>query len=216
MLTMMRVLTILTVGLWGVAAQADLFVVVGKDGVRAIVSKRKPGAKTLWRERERKARVKAIPSARRSKTKRRLGPEPISARRRALRYSKIVREAAAYHSLPEALVWAVMKVESHFQPHVVSHKGAQGLMQLMPDTAAEVGVTDAFDPRQNIFGGVRYLRKLANRFNGDVVKMIAGYHAGGGAVNRAGGVPYQATAEYLRRVLNAYYRYQVKLPTEAP
>ena len=137
-------------------------------------------------------------------------------RKRAQRYATIVREAAAYHSLPEALIWAVMKVESHFQPHVVSHKGAQGLMQLMPDTAAEVGVTDSFDPRQNIFGGTRYLRLLANRFDGDVVKMVAGYHAGGGAVNRVGGVPYQETAEYLRRVLNAYYKYQSTPPTEKP
>ncbi|MEE2787311.1 MAG: lytic transglycosylase domain-containing protein [Myxococcota bacterium] len=203
---------ILCVGATG--ARADLFVVVGKDGVRSIVSKRKPGAKTLWKEKARRP-ASAKKTVQRGARKAR-GPEPLSARVRAKRYASIVREAAAYHSLPEALVWAVMRVESHFQPNVVSHKGAQGLMQLMPDTAAEVGVKDAFDPRQNIFGGVRYLRILANRFGGDVVKMVAGYHAGGGAVNRAGGVPYQETAEYLRRVLNAYYKYKVTPPTETP
>ena len=107
-----------------------------------------------------------------------------------------------------------MKVESHFQPHVVSHKGALGLMQLMPFTAAEMGVDDPFDPWQNIMGGARYLRILANRFDGDTVKMISGYHAGGGAVNRANGIPYRETGEYLRRVLNAYYAYQVRPPTK--
>ena len=216
MRTMKFALAIMTVTVIALPAHADLFVVVGKDGVRSIVSKRKPGAKTLWRYRSKKKKKLSMPRIRSGRLGRRLGPEPLSARKRAQRYSQYVKEASRASSLPEALIWAVMKVESHFQPHVVSHKGAQGLMQLMPDTAAEVGVTDPFDPRQNILGGVRYLRKLANRFDGDVVKTIAGYHAGGGAVSRAGGVPYKATADYLRKVLNAYYRYQVTPPTEAP
>ena len=117
------------------------------------------------------------------------------------------------NGLPEALIWAVMRVESDFQPHVVSHKGAMGLMQLMPGTASDMGVEDPFDPWQNIMGGSRYLRLLANRFGGDTVKMIAGYHAGGGAVSRSNGIPYRETGEYLRRVLNAYYAYQERPPT---
>ena len=105
-----------------------------------------------------------------------------------------------------------MKVESDFQPTVVSEKGAQGLMQLMPGTAGDMGVSDAFDPQQNIMGGARYLRVLANRFDGDMVLTLSGYHAGGGAVSRHGGIPYDQTAEYVRRVLNAYYEYQQSSP----
>jgi soluble lytic murein transglycosylase-like protein len=109
-----------------------------------------------------------------------------------------------------------MHTESRFKPEVVSHKGACGLMQLLPGTAKEMGVKEIFDPEQNIMGGTRYLRMLANRFDGDTVKMVAGYHAGGGAVSAANGIPYEKTGEYLRRVLNAYYAYQKKLPTEGP
>jgi soluble lytic murein transglycosylase-like protein len=76
-----------------------------------------------------------------------------------------------------------------------------------------MGVSDAFDPTQNIYGGTRFLRILANKFNGDMVLMISAYHAGGGAVNSAGGIPYSQTAEYVRRVLNRYYAYQKRLPT---
>jgi hypothetical protein len=127
-----------------------------------------------------------------------------------------VKQAAEYYSLPEALVWAVMKIESGFNPTVVSHAGAQGLMQLMPGTAGDMGVTDPFDPTQSIFGGARYLRMLANRFDGDLVLTLSGYHAGGGAVDSVGGIPYTQTAEYVRMVLNAYYAYQRQLPAQSP
>ena len=137
-----------------------------------------------------------------------------STRRRALRYKAFVEKAAEVYDLPEALIWAVMRTESSFVPTVVSHKGAQGLMQLMPGTAKDMGVSDPFDPEQNIMGGARFLRLLANRFDGDTVKMIAGYHAGGSAVDKANGIPFEQTGEYLRRVLNAYYAYQKKPPTE--
>jgi soluble lytic murein transglycosylase-like protein len=109
-----------------------------------------------------------------------------------------------------------MRVESYFKPHVVSNKGAQGLMQLMPGTAREMGVEDPFSPEENIFGGARYLRILANRFNGDLVLTLSGYHAGGGAVSRSGGIPYAKTASYVRAVLNAYYEYQKNSPAETP
>jgi soluble lytic murein transglycosylase-like protein len=132
-------------------------------------------------------------------------------------FAGVVRRAAAYYSLPEALIWAVMHVESGFNPDVVSNKGAQGLMQLMPGTATEMGVDDAFDPEQNIFGGARYLRLLANKFDGDLVLALSGYNAGGGAVDNVGGIPYSETAEYVRRVLNFYYAYQRQPPApDAP
>lgn len=135
---------------------------------------------------------------------------------RASRFAATVAEAATHYGLPEALVWAVMKIESGFNPDVVSNKGAQGLMQLMPPTARDMGVTDPFDPHQNIYGGARLLRILANRFNGDLVLTLSAYHAGGGAVNSAGGIPFEQTAEYVRLVLNAYYAFQKELPARAP
>jgi soluble lytic murein transglycosylase-like protein len=124
------------------------------------------------------------------------------------RYDAFIREAAALYRLPEAFLRAVIRVESDYQPGAISRTGAQGLTQLMPHTAARMGVLDAFDPRQNILGGARYLRVLANHFDGDLILTIAGYNAGEGAVDRYGGVPpYDETRRYVERVLGWYYRY---------
>ena len=125
------------------------------------------------------------------------------------RYDTFIRGAAQRYSLPEALVRAVIHTESNYNPHAVSRVGAMGLMQLMPATAKYLGVTKPFDPRQNIYGGTKYLRLLANRFNGDMVLVIAGYHAGAGAVQKYGGVPpYETTRGYVRAVLRRYYAYE--------
>ena len=125
---------------------------------------------------------------------------------RYARYDAFIREAAALYRLPVPFLRAVIRVESDYNPEVVSHAGARGLMQLMPATAARMGVTDAFDPRQNILGGARYLRVLANHFNGDLVLTIAAYNAGEGAVIRYRGIPpYDETQRYVRRVLRWYY-----------
>lgn len=124
------------------------------------------------------------------------------------RYDAHILEAAALYRLPEAFIRAVIRVESDYHPDVVSRAGARGLMQLMPTTAARMGVTDAFDPRQNILGGARYLRFLANHFNGDLVLTIAAYNAGEGAVIRYRGIPpYEETQRYVRRVLQWYYTF---------
>ena len=93
------------------------------------------------------------------------------------------------HGLAPALVLAVASVESGFQPKAVSPKGAQGLMQLMPATAASLGVSDAFDPETNLEGGSRYLAELIALYGGDLTKALAAYNAGPGAVKRHGGVP---------------------------
>jgi hypothetical protein len=99
------------------------------------------------------------------------------------------------------LVKAVIQVESEFDPLAVSSKGAQGLMQLMPFTARRFGVADAFEPRQNIFGGVQYLRVLLDQFRGDVDLALAAYNAGENAVLRHGGIPpYKETRGYVRKV----------------
>lgn len=113
--------------------------------------------------------------------------------------------AARRHGLDPALVLAVVKVESAFRPQAVSPKGAQGLMQLMPPTARDLGVEDAFDPEQNLDGGARYLRQLLIRYKGDVKRALAAYNAGPGAVDRHKGIPpYRETRQYVRRVLDQY------------
>ncbi len=128
---------------------------------------------------------------------------------RAHRYDAYIRGAARRYQLPESFVRAVIHTESRFSPSAVSSAGAMGLMQLMPSTAKFLGVTAAFDPRQNIYGGCKLLRLLANRFNGDMVLVAAGYNAGPGAVLKYGGVPpYVETRAYVKSVLRRYYAYE--------
>ncbi len=117
-----------------------------------------------------------------------------------------IRQAADRYKLPMALLRAVMAVESNFNPRAVSERGAIGLMQLMPQTAQEMYVGDVWDPAQNIDGGARYLRVLANQYGGDMVKTLAAYNAGPDAVRRAGGaIPdIPETREYVRKVVALY------------
>lgn len=120
-------------------------------------------------------------------------------------YARFVQRAANYYALPQPLVWAVIKSESDFRSMAVSPAGAQGLMQLMPRTASAMGVRDAFDPEQNVLGGTRYLRLMANRFDGDLRLTLAAYNAGPGAVARHGGVPpFPETRAFVDRVLGYY------------
>src|SRR5690242_8221623 len=129
--------------------------------------------------------------------------------KRLRRYDEHIREAAVLYVLPEEFIRAVMHVESNFNPNARSRKGAIGLMQLMPSTAVAMGVEDPYDPRQNVLGGVRYLRVLANRFAGDQELTLAAYNAGEAAVRKYGGVPpYAETQRYVRRVLAHYDRYR--------
>lgn len=131
-------------------------------------------------------------------------------------YAALIAEAAALHALPPALVRAVMQVESAYRPDAVSSAGARGLMQLMPATGAELGVVDAFDPRQNVMGGARLLRLLVNAFDGDVALALAGYHAGAGSVRRAHGLPpFAVTRRYVAEVLATYHRLGGPTPSRA-
>lgn len=125
------------------------------------------------------------------------------------RYDEYIRQASSLYQIPEELVRAVIYVESGFDPRAVSRTNARGLMQLMPGTAERMMVTDVFDPRQNIFGGVRYLRVLANLFNGDLELTLAGYNAGENAVIQFGGIPpFQETREYVVKVISQYRVYR--------
>jgi len=118
---------------------------------------------------------------------------------------ELATAAARRHGLDPGLVLAVVSVESAFRPEAVSRKGAQGLMQLMPATAASLGVKDVFDPVENLDGGSRHLGSLLTLYGGDLVSALAAYNAGAGAVARHGGVPpYRETRAYVKKVLERY------------
>ncbi len=183
-------------------AQADIYAYTDANGVIHFSSRRPadPRAKLL---------VKS--SAERSRRSRGLAPVPPSDRSpgRYTRYDAWIQQAATLYQIPEALIRAVIKVESDYDPRAVSVAGARGLMQLMPETGLRMQVRDPFDPKTNIFGGTRYLRVLANTFNGDLELTIAGYNAGEGAVIRYGGIPpYAETQGYVLKVLHYYHRYR--------
>lgn len=131
-------------------------------------------------------------------------PNPDSS---ASAFDSVIREAASAYGVPFALIKAVIRAESSFNPHVVSHAGAMGLMQLMPATAESLNCADPFDPRDNIFAGTQYLKILGDRYNGDMNLVLAAYNAGSGAVARAGGVPFENTRRYIERVLSFYLEY---------
>lgn len=180
------------------AARADIYAFTDNNGVVHFTNIRRSGRR--WRRvmRTGPGKARAVHARRRH---RRIPPVLLA------RYNAHIRQAASLYKIPEALVRAVISVESAYDPRAVSRAGARGLMQLMPGTARGMGVTRIFDPRQNIFGGTRLLRVLANRFSGDLVLTIAGYHAGAGAVLKYGGIPpYRTTQQYVRMVLRAYQR----------
>lgn len=120
---------------------------------------------------------------------------------RGAQFESLIAQHAEANELDPVLVRAVIEAESAFNPRAVSHVGAMGLMQLMPGTARELGVTDPFDPNDNIRGGTKYLRTLLNRFDGKVELALAAYNAGPGAVERYDGVPpYRETRNYVAKL----------------
>jgi soluble lytic murein transglycosylase-like protein len=119
---------------------------------------------------------------------------------------KAIDEAAQTHNVDPNLVRALIKVESNFNAHAVSRKGAMGLMQLMPQTARTLNVSNPFDPHQNVDAGVRHLKDLLNSYNGDVQLSLAAYNAGQGAVARNNGIPpYSETRNYVKRITELYW-----------
>ncbi|MHA7835893.1 MAG: lytic transglycosylase domain-containing protein [bacterium] len=136
-------------------------------------------------------------------------------------YDRLIARLGRRHRVQPALVKAVIAAESNFEPEALSRVGAQGLMQLMPATARELGVEQPFGVVENIEGGVRYLREMLDRY-GDVHRALAAYNAGPTAVDRYGGIPpYPETQAYVRRVLEYYRGYRVEFeddpaPREGP
>jgi soluble lytic murein transglycosylase-like protein len=180
---------------------ADIYSYVDKDGVAHFTNKPTGGPHyRLYMKARDGAKHRADPTS--------VGPSDTSVERFS-RYGEVIHEAATLYQIPEELVRAVIKVESDYDPRAISRVGAQGLMQLMPETAQRMQVRDVMDPRENILGGVRYLRVLANMFNGDLELTLAGYNAGENAVVRHGGIPpFDETEDYVARVLAYYRRYR--------
>ena len=127
-------------------------------------------------------------------------------------YSNEIREAVSKFGVDEAIIRAIIHAESAYRPNALSHAGAQGLMQLIPATASRFGVSDPFDPGQNIRGGVQYLAWLMKRYSSNLTLVAAAYNAGEGAVDRNGGVPpYSETQRYVQRVGQLADRYRSEL-----
>ena len=180
--------------------RADIFHFTDRDGVTHYTNVQPAGGawRRLYHTDDHGQRAAELSSG-----ERRLDPA------RMQRYDAHIKEASLLYQLPEPFIRAIVLVESNFFSDAISEAGAMGLMQLMPATAVNMGVMDAFDPRQNVLGGTRYLRLLANRFNGDLVLTVAAYNAGEGAIERYRGVPpYLETRRYVKRVLHHYYAFR--------
>ena len=136
------------------------------------------------------------------------GKETLGKKNHTL-YDQLILKYSRKHQVVFALIKAIIRAESGFDPQAVSRKGAKGLMQLMPETAQRMKVTDAFNPRDNIDGGVRYFKYLLNLFDDDIKLSLAAYNAGENCVVQRGSIPpYPETVNYVKKVLNFYQSYK--------
>lgn len=125
------------------------------------------------------------------------------------RYDHIIEEAAYISGISFALIKAMIRVESNFDPEAVSKKGAMGLMQIMPKNFKALEINDPFDPRENIIGGSMYVQQMMDRYEGKLPLALAAYNAGPTAVDRNRGIPpIKETEDYVKKVMNYYYAYQ--------
>lgn len=187
------------------SASADVYKYVGADGVAYYTDNPlHSGFRLLFKNDD------PPPSAVKS---RRSGVGKALARR-IREFASLITTAASRYQLDPALLHAVIRAESGYNPAAVSHKGAVGLMQLMPETAARYGVLDSYDPAENIDGGARYLSDLLALFGDDLRLAVAAYNAGEGAVIKYGNQipPYQETQTYVSRVLSYYRGLRGKTP----
>lgn len=223
---MVRVLVLSAVLAWcarPAPARADIYSYTDKDGVAHFTNQKPRGGP--WK----KVLTSAPPSGSKASAQRgtceRCDKIPATDRspERYRRYDAYIHEAAALYRIPVPLIRAVIKIESDYDPKVVSRMDCKGLMQVHPAVEIDMGTPgDVFDPRTNIMTGTRLLRWLANRVDGDLVLTIAGYHAGLGSLAKFGYTvpPYRYTRTYLKMVLDQYYKYLAAdargTPTPAP
>jgi soluble lytic murein transglycosylase-like protein len=119
---------------------------------------------------------------------------------------EIISRAADVYKIPKKLIQSIIQHESNYNPTAVSQAGASGLMQLMPATAKGLGVTDIFDPEQNVFAGAKYIKQMLDKYNGNIDLALAAYNAGPGNVDKYGGIPpFTETRNYVQKVSNSYY-----------
>jgi hypothetical protein len=188
------ILLLLGILMPGISVNADIYKYEDKDGVVHFTDT--PNDKRF------KIFMRDIQKDRKLRTSFKLSGNPAE-------YESIINSCALQYGVDKSLVKAVIHAESGYDPHAVSPKGAQGLMQLMPKTAQGLKVNNSFDPSDNIRGGVRYLRFLLDTFKGDVTLALAAYNAGLSRVARYGGVPpYEETRNYVARVLNYQKSYR--------
>ena len=206
----MRVVSVVVVlvGL-AVVARADVYSWTDDDGVVHFTNIRPSGGK--WK----KVLDSAPPKGSKASAERCARCDKVGAKDRSpdrfRRYDAFIQEASDLYRIPVPLIRAVIKVESDYDPQVVSAMDCKGLMQVHPDVEIDMGVQgNIFDPRTNIMAGTRLLRWLANRLDGDLVLTIAGYHAGLGSLQKFGYTvpPYTYTRQYLKLVLERYYQYK--------
>jgi soluble lytic murein transglycosylase-like protein len=137
------------------------------------------------------------------------GKTPVLNTKDATTYDLLIQEFSKKYNVDFALVKAMIRAESGFNPLAVSRKGAKGLMQLMPETASRMNVVNVFNPRENIDGGVRYFKYLLSLFNEDLRLSLAAYNAGENIVSELRSIPpYRETIDYVRKVLNYYQSYK--------
>ncbi len=138
--------------------------------------------------------------------------KPIKPNKKGHLFYPIIHAVADKHRVDSALVKAIIMAESSYNPTAVSKKGARGLMQLMPNTAQSLGVKDSFNPEENINGGVKYLKQLLNKFEGNLRLAVAAYNAGVKKVRKYRGIPpFKATRYYVRKVLGYYHYYKTEM-----
>jgi soluble lytic murein transglycosylase len=181
---------------WAGTSHADIYVRRGPDGTMHF-SNCPMG--TEWKIYAREKQPKRYPSFQ-SQYRR------LSSSKARAQYESLINAIAAGHGMNPTVIRSIIEVESGFDPMAHSSKGAMGLMQLMPETAQYLGVTDPWDPTENITGGTKYISWLLRKYNGDLTKALAAYNAGPNAVDSYGGIPpYQETTDYVRNVLARIY-----------